>query len=102
MPTVDKLIEEIYDLKMERAAIAREINEMENLIISVTERVEELLSHGPNARGSKDWRDKYARARDKRRAVRDQIADKRHAIHKIEAKIDTLALQVEYSEDVGA
>lgn len=98
MSTVDTLLNDIYDLKIERASIAREIDDLENLIHSVSERIDELNTHSEQARSSKDWRDQFARARDKRRGVRETVAEKKQEMRRIEARIETLTLQIEYGE----
>lgn len=96
--TVEKLLDNFYDLKIQRTNIAREIDDLENLIHSITERLDELNSHNQEARSSKDWRDQFARARDKRRGVRDTVAEKKQEMRRIEARIETLTLQIEYGE----
>jgi predicted nucleic acid-binding Zn-ribbon protein len=98
MTSINALLDNFYDLKIERAKIAREIDDLENLICSITERIDELKGHSEKARSSKDWRDQFAKARDKRRGVRDTVADKKQEMRRIEARIETLALQIEYGE----
>jgi len=43
--TVETLLDNFYDLKIQRTNIAREIDDLENLIHSITERLDELNSH---------------------------------------------------------
>lgn len=101
MPTIEDLLDEIYDLKVQSADISREVDDLENTVYSVTERIDELLTYSPATRSSKDWRDQYARARDKRRNVREIIAEKRQEKNRIEARIETLTLRMEYGEIEG-
>lgn len=99
--TMDDLLDDIYNLKVERANVSREIDDLQNIVDSITERLEELSSHSEKARSSQDWRDNYARARDKRRLTRDQISENRQKLRYLDARIETIQLHMEYGEIEG-
>ena len=93
---INDLIEEVYGLDLERCALEAQIDEKEIIVGSITERIDEIYEEG----GQK-VRDGYARARDKRRAVREEIAELRAKVRNIDASINSLKLQIEYGELEG-
>tara|TARA_B100000902_G_scaffold263947_1_gene250083 strand:- start:2157 stop:2456 length:300 start_codon:yes stop_codon:yes gene_type:complete len=90
----EKRLENLYLLCEKRSEIILEIEQYQNEIISISERIDTLESTADHLvdKTSKDFRDQVTKARDKRKRIRETIVDLSHKVRLKEAEIKTLEM----------
>ena len=99
--TMDELLDSFYDVKIKAANVQREIDDMNNIIDSVTDRLNELDRMPESYRKTQEWKDSYVRARDKRRLTRDQISERLQQLRHLEASAEATRLTIEFGAIEG-
>lgn len=97
----DNIINTFMDFSTKRSALLKDINDMENDILSISERIEEIRSNREEL-DSKQQTDAFSRARDKRKRVRSDIAKIKHDVRMVEAEITKLEMQLKWLVDYGS
>jgi predicted nucleic acid-binding Zn-ribbon protein len=95
------IISKFTDFSVKRSALLKDINDMENDILSISERIEEIRSNHENL-DRKQQTDAFSRARDKRKRVRSDIAEIKHDVRMIEVEITKLEMQLKWLVDYAA
>ena len=90
----DQIIEEFHRLSEARSHVLRNIAESKNEIISITERIEELQSLPRN--GNQEIKDQLAKAKDKRKRIRQEISDHEHNVRMYDSKISAIQMQIKW------
>lgn len=95
----EQILEEFHRLSESRSQILKTIRDSENEISSISERIEELLAvTGPEAK-QKEHKDQLSRARDKRKRIRQEIAEHEHRVRMVEASIAQLKMRFRWLID---
>lgn len=92
----EKTKREFHKLSEDRSRVLKEIKQCENDIISITERLEELQASGD---GSSERHDQIAKAKDKRRRLRDEVADLEHSVRMLDSSITALMMEYQFLVD---
>jgi len=93
----EKTKKEFHALSEKSSNKLRQIKQCENDIVSITERLETL---GANDDGSQDFKDQFSKAKDKRRRLRDEVADLEHDVRMIQSEIKALMLEYQFLVDL--
>ncbi len=93
----EKTKKEFHDLSEERSKRLRQIKQCENDIVSITERLETL---GVKDDGSQEYIDQFSKAKDKRRRLRDEVADLEHVVRMTESEIKALMMEYQFVVDL--
>lgn len=94
---IDQILEEFHRLSEARSRVLKTIADDKNEIISITERVEELQSLPRN--GNQELKDQLAKAKDKRKRIRQEITEHEHSVRMYESKISALKMQFRWLTD---
>lgn len=90
-----------HDLSEQRSELLKEIRISENSVISIGERLDELRSMETRQRPD-DYKDQVIRAKERRRRLRDEIAEIEHNVRMVETKIAALKMEHRFLNDGGA
>lgn len=93
----EKTKKEFHDLSKKSSNKLRQIKQCENDIVSITERLETLEVKDD---GSQEFVDQFSKAKDKRRRLRDEVADLEHEVRMIESEIKALMLEYQFLVDL--
>tara|TARA_R110002153_G_scaffold17833_16_gene62104 strand:- start:359 stop:940 length:582 start_codon:yes stop_codon:yes gene_type:complete len=93
----EKTKKEFHDLSHKRSEKLRQIKQCENDIVSITERLETL---GAKDDGTQDFVDQFSKAKDKRRRLRDEVADLEHEVRMTESEIKALMMEYQFVVDL--
>ena len=91
-PMIDGLMKKFIDVSEKRSDILKKIKDLENDILSITERIEEIKydqEMQPTERI-----DAHSKARDKRKRVRTEIAEMEHEVRMHDAQIAKIKIQI--------
>ncbi len=92
-----KIIEEFHQLSEKRSTQLRKIKQCENDIVSISERLEVLNKQDD---GSQEFIDQFSKAKDKRRRLRDEVADLEHDVRMTESEIEALRMEYQFVVDL--
>jgi len=92
-----KIIEEFHQLSEKRSTQLRSIKQCENDIVSISERLEVLSKKDD---GTKEFIDQFSKAKDKRRRLRDEVADLEHDVRMTESEIEALRMEYQFVVDL--
>lgn len=85
-----------YNLCEQRSEIILEIEQFQNEIISISERIDTLENTRDHLidKSSKDFKDQVTKARDKRKRIRETIVELSHKVRLKEAEIKTAEMDI--------
>jgi chromosome segregation ATPase len=92
----EKVKADFHRLSEQRSDILKQIKKCENDILSITERLEELSKTDDQ---SQEFVDQYSKAKDKRRRLRDEVADLEHSVRMVEAEITAIMMEYQFVVD---
>ena len=92
-----KIIEEFHALSEKRSTQLRKIKQCENDIVSISERLDVLSKKDD---GTKEFVDQFSKAKDKRRRLRDEVADLEHDVRMTESEIEALRMEYQFVVDL--
>ena len=89
----DSLIDEFIKVSQRRSELLKQIKDMENDILSISERLEEIKTNNEQL-DRRQQTDAFSRARDKRKRVRSEISSIEHEVRMVEAELSTIKMQI--------
>lgn len=92
----EKIKADFHKLSERRSDLLKQKKKCENDILSISERLEELTKTGDD---SQEFVDQYSKAKDKRRRLRDEVADLEHDARMVEAEITAIMLEYQFVVD---
>jgi chromosome segregation ATPase len=92
----DQILDEFHRLCESRSNVLKTIRDSENEIASISERIEELYKIPTAALKEGEHRDQLSRAKDKRKRLRQEIAEHEHAVRMYDSKIATLRMRFDW------
>ena len=89
-------LKDYYNLCEKRSEIILEIEQFQNEIISISERIDTLENTADHLidKSSKDFKDQVTKARDKRKRIRETIVELSHKVRLKEAEIKTTEMDI--------
>tara|TARA_Y100000287_G_scaffold115748_1_gene92875 strand:+ start:401 stop:709 length:309 start_codon:yes stop_codon:yes gene_type:complete len=93
----EKTKQEFHALSKKRSEQLRQIKQCENDIVSITERLDSLNKQDD---GSQEFIDQFSKAKDKRRRLRDEVADLEHEVRMTESEIKALMMEYQFLVDL--
>ena len=93
----EKTKQEFHALSKKRSEQLRQIKQCENDIVSITERLDSLNKQDD---GSQEFIDQFSKAKDKRRRLRDEVADLEHDVRMTESEIKALMMEYQFLVDL--
>jgi len=90
----EQILEEFHRLSESRSRVLKTIRDCENEITSITERLEELKCFPKEAQKTQDFRDQMLKAKDKRKRIRQEVAEYEHEVRMYDTKIATLKMKL--------
>jgi hypothetical protein len=90
------ILEEFTKLSQKRSAILKDVNDMEDEVMSISERIVDLQEANPQTS------DETVKAKDKRKRVRSDISQRKHDVRLVEAEIDALKMRFKWLVDYEA
>tara|TARA_X000001036_G_scaffold395216_1_gene396033 strand:- start:5218 stop:5508 length:291 start_codon:yes stop_codon:yes gene_type:complete len=89
-------LKDYYNLCEQRSEIILEIEQFQNEIISISERIDTLENTADHLidKSSKDFKDQVTKARDKRKRIRETIVELSHKVRLKEAEIKTTEMDI--------
>lgn len=88
---------EFHALSKKRSEQLRQIKICENDIVSISERLDLLKTKDD---GTQDYIDQFSKAKDKRRRLRDEVADLEHDVRMTESEIKALMMEYQFVVDL--
>lgn len=95
----EQLLQKFKELSNQRSSLMHNVAEMDNDIVSISERIDELKEIRANGGSDKETHDQISRARDKRKRVRSDVAHAQHEIRKVETEIAALKMRFKWLVD---
>lgn len=95
----EQILDEFHRLSESRSNVLKTIRDGENEIASISERIDELQSYQPKDKTTREFKDQLSRARDKRKRIRQEIAEQEHSVRMYEAKIASLKMKFQWLKD---
>jgi uncharacterized coiled-coil DUF342 family protein len=92
----EEILKDFMILSARRSAQVKDVSDMQNDVVSISERIEELREARPRNT------DEIAKARDKRKRVRADISTTQHSIRMVEAEIEALKMRFKWLVDYEA
>lgn len=93
----NKIKEEFHALSEKRSTQLRKIKQCENDIVSISERLDVLSKKDD---GTQEFIDQFSKAKDKRRRLRDEVADLEHDVRMTESEIEALRMEYQFVVDL--
>lgn len=91
----DQIIEEFHRLSESRSNVLKTIRDSENEITSISERIDELMGYSEDRKRTQEFKDQVSKAKDKRKRIRQEIAEHEHNVRMYEAKIQSLKMRIQ-------
>ncbi len=90
-----ELQEKILELNESRNDILKDIEDSQNEILSISERIQELQDIKED---TKWWKDQITKAKDKRKRIREQISLLNHEVRTVDALKNSVELELKHTE----
>jgi chromosome segregation ATPase len=94
----DQILDEFHRLSESRSNVLKTIRDSENEIASISERIDELMTFSVDKKKTQEFKDQLSKAKDKRKRIRQEIAEHEHSVRMYEAKIQSLKMRLQRLE----
>jgi archaellum component FlaC len=98
----EQILDEFHRLSESRSNVLKTIRDSENEIVSISERIEELMTYAADKKKTQEFKDQMSKAKDKRKRIRQEIAEQEHKVRMYEAKIQSLKMRFQWLDKGGS
>jgi len=98
----EQILDEFHRLSESRSNVLKTIRDSENEIVSISERIDELMTYAADKKKTQEFRDQMSKAKDKRKRIRQEIAEQEHNVRMYEAKIQSLKMRFQWLDKGGS
>lgn len=98
----EQILDEFHRLSESRSNVLKTIRDSENEIVSISERIDELMTYTADKKKTQEFRDQMSKAKDKRKRIRQEIAEQEHNVRMYEAKIQSLKMRFQWLDKGGS